>query len=119
VISAELVAVGSTVKNNTGVGIVATNNSTLRFFAGAITGNSGDGVALKNHSAGDFENLSGPTNVTGNGGSGVSLGDLSFGKFSDVNVTGNLGGTDVLCNPQFSATRGALTSINGGTTNCV
>jgi len=46
--------------------------------------------------------------------------DLSFAFFSSGNsITGNLGGTDVLCSPQFSATRGALTNIGGGTTNCV
>jgi hypothetical protein len=48
--------------------------------------------------------------------------DLSFGNFpagvSNV-VKNNPGGTDVLCSPQFPATRGALANIGGGVTNCV
>jgi len=59
------------------------------------------------------------TNVIGNGSNGVVVRDLSFAKFSTSNVTSNLGGTDVNCKPQFPATRGALTDIGGGTTNCV
>ena len=59
------------------------------------------------------------TSVTGNGDSGVVVRDLSFAGFSASNVTGNLSGTDVICQPQFPATRGALTDIGGGTTNCV
>jgi len=50
----------------------------------------------------------------------VSVGDLSFGFFEQGNtITGNLGGTDVLSTSQFPATRGALTNIGGGTTNCI
>ena len=62
----------------------------------------------------------GAYSITGNGGAGVRLGDLSFSFFDAGNVTGNLGGTDVVCGPQFSATRGALpaSNIGGGTTNC-
>jgi hypothetical protein len=57
--------------------------------------------------------------ITNNGGAGVFLGDLSFAFFGvNSNVTGNAGGTDVVCDTQYSATRGALTNI-GGTTNCV
>ena len=33
-------------------------------------------------------------------------------------VTGNLGGTDVMCEGQFGAARDTATSINGGTSNC-
>jgi len=58
--------------------------------------------------------------ITGNGGAGVFLRDLSFASFDvgDI-VTGNAGGTDVVCAPQFSATRGAITNIGGGKKNCI
>jgi hypothetical protein len=49
----------------------------------------------------------------------VQIQDLSMATFSGATVTGNGGGTDVVCIPQFSATRGALSDIGGGTTNCV
>ena len=44
--------------------------------------------------------------MTGNGDSGVVVRDLSFAGFSASNVTGNLSGTDVVCQPQFPATQG-------------
>jgi hypothetical protein len=58
--------------------------------------------------------------VTGNGGNGVFLRDLSFGFMGvgGATITGN-GDLDVNCAAQFPATRGALTDIGGGTTNCV
>ncbi len=98
--------------------IVATDHSTLRLFSCTISGNKGDGVQLKRASEAQFN---GPNSVTANSGLGVIVNDLSFAFFDTFgnNITGNLGGTDVLCTPQFSATRGALTSIGGGTTNCV
>jgi hypothetical protein len=37
----------------------------------------------------------------------------------NVKLPGRRSGTDVECLPQFSATRGALTSIGSATTNCV
>jgi Right handed beta helix region len=58
--------------------------------------------------------------VTANAGAGVFLQDLSMAHFDPPStVTGNHGGTDVVCGPQYTATRGALTNIGGGTTNCV
>jgi hypothetical protein len=59
--------------------------------------------------------------ISSNGNQGVHVGDQSFASFPDDGsavVTGNLGGTDVVCSGQFPATRGALTNIGGGTTNC-
>jgi hypothetical protein len=50
----------------------------------------------------------------------VNLGDLSHAFFANdgsVNITSNLGGIDVYCAGQFSATRN-VASV-GGTTNCV
>lgn len=108
---------GSTVQNNTSDGVFGFNNATLRFGSCTITGNTADGIGLEGSVTANFL---GTNVVTGNGGAGVSVGDLSFAIFNlGDNITGNLGGTDVLCNPQFSATRGALTNINGGITNCV
>ena len=119
---AHLIAVGSTIQNNGSdgsVGIVATDHSSLRMISCTITDNTLDGVILQHSSSARFDTYNGPNTVTGNGASGVSLSDLSFGLFgSGNNITGNHGGTDVVCNPKFSATRGALTNIGGGTTNC-
>jgi len=117
VLASHLYCVGSVVKNNGNngnAGVLARENSTLRFDSGTISDNSSDGVLLGGGAEGRFGGV-----VTGNGGSGVSVNDLSFALFQGAAVTGNLGGTDVLCNPQFSATRGALTDIGGGKTNCV
>ena len=107
----------STIQNNQRFGILAANHSTVRCVPCTLTNNSNDGVRLQKESEGHFD--FGGNTITGNGGAGVTLLDLSFGSFDpgDV-VTGNLGGTDVVCKPQFSATRGALTNI-GGTTNCI
>jgi hypothetical protein len=43
--------------------------------------------------------------------------DLSMVTFNGASVTGNGGGTDVVCDGQYPATRGA--GDIGGTTNCV
>jgi hypothetical protein len=108
----------STIQNNQRFGIQAANHSTVRCVPCTVTNNSNDGVRLQKGSEGHFD--FGGNTITGNGGAGVTLLDLSFGSFDpgDV-VTGNLGGIDVVCKLQFSATRGALTNLGGGTTNCV
>ena len=115
-----LVLSNSTVQGNQNRGIVATTSSTIRLLASVVTANAGDGVRLQQSSQARFDNFAGPNSITNNGGAGVKLFDLSF-AFFDVNgvVTGNTGGTDVVCNPQFSTTRGALTNLGGGSTNCV
>jgi hypothetical protein len=107
----------STIQNNQRFGILVSNHSTVRCLPCTITSNSNDGARLQRESEGSFD--FGGNTITGNGGAGVSLRDLSFASFDpgDV-VTGNQGGTDVVCNPQFTTTRGALTNIGGGTTNC-
>jgi hypothetical protein len=67
-----------------------------------------------------FDAYSGPGAITANSGVGVAVSDLSFALFTGgTTVTGNASGTDVLCLPQFPATRGALANIGGGITNCV
>jgi hypothetical protein len=110
----------STIQNNGGDGIRVRVNGSVRVFDGTIQGNAVDGIEVISGS--DAQLLTGETGVSiiNNGNVGVSVGDLSFVEFAEgANVTGNLSGADVQCMPQFSATRGALTNINGGSTNCV
>lgn len=117
--SASFLAVSGTIQNNRRFGVVA-SNSTLRCLPCSISGNGTDGVHLQEGSKATFEAFDGINSITGNGGAGVYLGDLSFAFFAAGDmVTGNAGGTDVVCAPQFSATRGAITNIGGGKTNCV
>ena len=58
----------------------------------------------------------GPT-ITGNGGVGVHLEDGAAAGFLAANITGNLGGLDIECSPQFPITR--FIERTGGITNCV
>ena len=117
---ASFITIGSIIQNNGSDGIVVTDHSTARLISVTISGNAGNGVTLENAGEARFDSDAGASTVTANGGSGVSVRDLSFGFFSaGTSITGNLGGTDVVCAPQFSATRGALTNIGGGKTNCV
>lgn len=111
---------GTTIQNNQGFGVLAANGSTFRCFPCTITGNAIDGIRLLGASRAILDTFFGINVITGNGGAGVFLRDLSFASFAvgDI-VTGNAGGTDVVCAPQFSATRGAITNIGGGKTNCV
>ncbi len=116
-----LTAAGATVQNNGAQGLRVTTHATVRLFDCLITGNGGSGIFAD---AASEVNVSFPTTtgniITNNGVFGVRLGDLSFASFAQGNnVTGNLAGIDVFCGLQFSATRGALTNINGGTTNCI
>lgn len=112
---AYLAANTSTFRNNGNSGVSVRDRSALDLFDCTISGNAGIGVALINSAEARFE---GSGTITANGASGVQVSDLSFANFEgDWIVTGNLGGTDVVCAPQFPATRGAA-SI-GGTTNCV
>jgi hypothetical protein len=117
---ASFITIGSIIQNNGSDGIVVKDHSTAELISVTISGNAGNGVTVENAGEARFDSDAGPVTVTANGGSGVSVRDLSFGFFSAGNsITGNLGGTDVVCAPQFSATRGALTNIGGGKTNCV
>ena len=112
-----LYGVGAIVRNNVD-GVQVRNHSTLRMTGSAITGNGGVGVLLLEASGVFFDT---GNDITGNLLSGVNVNDLSFAQFQlpDNKVVGNTGQPDVVCNPQFSGTRGALTNIGGGTTNCV
>jgi hypothetical protein len=96
--------------DNNGVGIDAGGTLTLR--GGTISGNSSDGIRLLSGKAGFL----GPT-ITGNGGVGVHLEDGAFAGFLAANITGNLSGLDVDCEPQFPITR--FIDRTGAKTNCV
>jgi hypothetical protein len=115
-----LTLLNSTVQGNQNRGILATTSSTVRLLGSTVTANGGDGVRLQQSSQARLDSFAGVNVITSNGGAGVNVGDLSFAFFdANSNVTGNVGRTDVVCLPQFSATRGALTNLSGGTTNCV
>ena len=100
--------------------VVVTDHTAARLISCTISGNKGDGVDVQRGSEARFDAYDGPGAVTANGGVGVAVSDLSFALFTGgTTITGNLAGTDVLCSPQFPATRGALANIGGGVTNCV
>jgi hypothetical protein len=110
------VAVGTQIQNNGYAGIEAQNGASLLVNDSAITGNVYFGVLALNHANASFSN----DVITGNGLNGVVVRDLSFALFDGPSsITGHPSGLDVDCQPQFPATRGALTNIGGGLTNCV
>jgi hypothetical protein len=110
----------STIESNGNGGVVLSDHSTGRIISCTISGNTGSGVTVQRGSEVRFDSFTGAATVTANTQSGVWIRDLSFSFFgTGANITGNLNGTDVSCDPQFPATRGALTRIGGGTTNCV
>lgn len=111
----------STITSNGGVaGIRVVEHSTLRLIDSTISGNFNDGVSLESGSLGTLENFGLGSTITGNAAAGVAVSDQAFGDFSNGpnTITGNLGGTDVLCVGQFPVTLNAKTLIGGGTTNC-
>jgi hypothetical protein len=111
-----LTATSDTITSNGVFGIRLLNNSVARVFDLTINGNSAAGVHLESGSTASFEQINTGNVITGNGRFGVSVNDLSFAGFVGTNtVNGNLAQPDVVCNPQYSATRGAGTV--GGTTN--
>jgi hypothetical protein len=87
--------------------------STVQLRGGTISGNLGDGMTLLGSASVAFF---GPT-ITGNGANGVHLEDGAFAGFVAANVTENLSGLDVDCEPQFPITR--FVDRTGGVTNCV
>jgi hypothetical protein len=111
----------TTVSNNAGHGISAFAHGAVRLQVGNVTGNAGDGIRVQDGSVLRTDFVA-PTvnNITGNAAAGVNLGDLSHAWFANdgsMNISGNLGGTDVYCAGQFAATRN-VASV-GGTTNCL
>jgi hypothetical protein len=108
-----LVYVTAIVDNNSSRGVLVQFNSTLEIFGGSISHNGSAGAEVREGSTARF---TGGTAITNNGGPGVLIHDLSMVNF-DAAVTGNGGGTDVVCDPQYPATRGVADT--GGTTNCI
>jgi Right handed beta helix region len=114
----------STVQNNSGPGIQVHDNGMANLSASIVTGNAGNGINVlrKSSLTLGFAGGANGSSITNNVGAGVLVKDLSFANFPDGTgnvVKNNSGGTDVLCSVQFPATRGALTNIGGGVTNCV
>jgi hypothetical protein len=112
----------STIRDNASFGVEALMNSTMRIISARITGNASDGVHIEQSSSARIGLTAGtpPNAIQNNGGSGIFVGDLSFARFTPENkISGNVTQPDVSCGPQFSATRGALVNIGGGSTNCV
>jgi Right handed beta helix region len=107
------VYVGAAIENSSDVGVAVMWHSTLELTGSSITGSGSVGALVRE---GSFARFTFST-ITGNAGSGVTYSDLSMGDFGATTVSGNSGQPDVVCNPQFSATRG--TGTIGGTTNCV
>lgn len=96
--------------DNNGDGIEAAG--VLFLTGGTISNNSHIGVRM----LGGNVTYQGPT-ITGNGGVGVHLEDGAFAGFLAATITGNLGGLDIECTPQFPITR--FIERTGGITNCV
>ncbi len=113
------VAVSTTIQNNAGPGIETVVGASLTLLGNTISGNQAYGVTVLGRSEAHFfqNNV-----ITGNSSGGVAVRDVSHALFEVGNtITGNTanGGLDVACLQQFPTTRGALTNIGGGTTNCV
>ncbi len=107
-----------TVQGSDDVGILVHFGAFLRLEPGTVvTGNASDGISV---GGGSSLLVKAGTSITGNAGAGVRVGDVSVAEFRPGSVVaGNGGPNDVVCGPQFSATRGALANIGGGTTNCI
>lgn len=107
-----IAAIAVVITNNSNVGALAQFNSTMD-LTGSISGNGSAGVLIREASVARL----GAT-ISGNVGPGVLIQDLSMVTFTGGTVTGNNSeGTDVVCNPQYSATRGVADT--GAKTNCV
>jgi hypothetical protein len=106
-------AIAVVISNNSIVGALAQFNSTMD-LTGSISGNGGAGVLIREASAARLD-----ATISGNTGPGVLIQDLSMVTFTGGTVTGNGGGTDVVCSPQYSATRGVKGVVGTqAATNC-
>jgi hypothetical protein len=120
--SSFLIASATTVQDNSSMGVVIADNSTLNTGGGnLITGNGDTGVFVIRASMAYFGNGDA---VTANGygfaeygGDGVGLGNLSFVRVNGANISDNFSGTDVNCREPLAATE--IDFSFGGTTNCV
>lgn len=111
--------IGMTITNSPTTGAYVANNATLALTGVSISGGR-DGVEVVGHAT---VHLFGGNTITGNREYGLYLFDVSYAGFDPGNtVNGNNlngGALDVSCFSQYTATRGALTNIGGGSTNCV
>ena len=128
-----------TIQNNAGNGIRTVSHNTVILGSALITGNAANGVALQTGSAITLNAsvitgnaLDGVTlqagsaigmfasSITNNGGHQVRIGDLSIARFSGFqsNTISGANSPDVVCDPQFSATRQFVGGTVGATTNC-
>jgi hypothetical protein len=116
-----LTVIGSTIQRSGGFGVRVLEHGSARILDSTIQGNAIDGLRVESAGQASVENGGVGTTITGNGGAGVRITDLSMVVFVGPDtITGNLGGTDVVCQPQFSATRGLFTDVVGATiANCV
>jgi hypothetical protein len=105
----------TTIQNNGGNGIRASLHNTVNLQSAVITDNAVDGVTLQLGSAMNAQS----SNISNNGGHQVRIGDLSVARFSggSTNKVTGVNFPDVVCDPQFSATR-QLSNAPGATTNC-
>jgi hypothetical protein len=104
------------IQSNGGYGIRTTLHNTVTLDSTVITGNVLDGVTLQINSAMTMF----ASSITNNGGHQVRIGDLSvvrFTGFQSNSITG-ANSPDVVCDPQFSATRQLAANVVGATTNC-
>ena len=110
------VVANSSVVDNGAQGFRVSTHSLLSLGGSSVSNNGADGVFVLVGSEGVFAD----NTIKSNGQAGVRVRDLSMVTFpGGSDVTGNLGGTDVVCEGQFGAARDTATSINGGTSNCV
>lgn len=116
----------ATIQNNGVAGVRVATHSTFNLLAGTITGNATNGVRVGNASEASIQSFDGAISISNNGGPGVQIDDLSFVLFQNggtadlaLTVTGN-SDPQVVCNPQFSATRGVFSDVTPQpiTTNC-
>jgi len=98
--------------DDNGVGIEAGGSGVFLGGSGTVSGNTSDGIRVL---AASEVIVQGPT-INANGGAGVLIMDSSFAGFLAANVTGNLSGLDIDCEPQFSTAR--LVDGTGGISNC-
>jgi len=107
---------GSTIANNTDVGIEVRQGAALVCNPCTVTGNGSHGINVEHSSVATFDNNS---SVTGNVGAGVNLTNLSSATFDGTgNVANNNGGQgDVVCNPNFTVAAGLPVAV-GKVVNC-
>lgn len=105
-----------TIQNNAGNGIRTALHNTIILNSAIVSGNAIDGVTLQMGSTLDMF----ASNITNNRGHQVRIGDLSVARFSGFqsNTVTGANFPDVVCDPQFSATRQLLANAVGATTNC-